>query len=1187
MCSPADDSQSLTYESIIESFVRQKSFKCHYDGCDKGFVNKSQLDSHISRRHAVKDNTQSGEPIDKSSHVRHQSLSAALNGIQQIPVISTSETSQPLTITTITTTSHTFPSITSTSDTKDQSQSSTISTTFPHIITTTTTTSPTVPTITTTTTTFRADSQWVDINNSSADIKGQLLTPSLDVICQTSNATTVVPSLPQTVTTFSADSQLVDITSDNDSDSDIELIGRVPAPKRPARNRSAVDIKPSLIDSIPLVPEIVNKAPLAVITLMSAGDELIRDIASGIRVVNKRKAPVDPRPAPKTTRITAPDLIPLHPCPYVSCRQTFKTRSLLSTHMLSVHNEHWRADQSFPCDKCHLKYSTGLALDSHQELAHPTASPDLIPCPYIVCHLTFTSQSLLSSHLQSVHSNKGWSAGQPTALRCHICQLKYTTLLAFNWHQALTHPKSVSTPVPTPKPIVDEWHHCSYAGCYEKYKTRLLVFIHMQDTHSYGTVNAWSAGERPADGIYLCDKCHLKYRTVLHLRMHQALAHPMAPELNVTNNNTGFTCEKCHKHFNRIVPFMAHECNEQSPVVLPLKAISKPTPTSGRHIPCDACGKFQSLTYESIIESFVRQKSFKCHYDGCDKGFATQSRLDSHISRRHAIDSSAQFGEPIGGSSHVRHQSLSVALDGIQQIPVINTADTSPPLTITTTTTTSSAGRQSVDNTCDTTSPDGHQLRPTNTTTSPTLPLITSTFDTKDQSQSSTISTTFPSFPHTITTTTATSSADRQWVDIKYNNNSSADIKGQPLTPSLDVINQTSNATTVVPSLPQTVITSSADSQLVDISSDNDSDFDIELIGRVPAPKRPARNRSPVDIKPSLIDSIPLVPEIVNKEPEAVITLTGAGNELIRDIAPGIRVVKKRKAPADPRLAPKTTRTRAPDLIPRHLCPYMGCLQTFRTKSLLSAHQALAHPKPTTTEKPSPDLMTCPFIVCLQTFTSQSLLSTHLQSVHSNEQWSAGQPAVLLCHICGLKYTTLMALNRHQASAHPKPVSPVSTPVPTPNPIMDEYHHCPYVGCNEKYKTRLLVFIHMQNTHSYGTVNEWAACDLPAATYMCDKCDLKYRLLLHIRVHRALAHPMAPELYESGFTCEKCHKRFNRIMPFMVHECNERPPPVRPLKAKPKPKPKPNLGRHIPCDACGKLFGSDSALENHKKDKKH
>ncbi|CAG2110682.1 unnamed protein product [Medioppia subpectinata] len=421
----------------------------------------------------------------------------------------------------------------------------------------------------------------------------------------------------------------------------------------------------------------------------------------------------------------------------------------------------------------------------------------------------------------------------------------------------------------------------------------------------------------------------------------------------------------------------------------------------------------QALTYESIFESFVRQKSFKCHYDGCDKGFATQSRLNSHISRRHAVEDNTQSGEPIGGSSHVRHQSLSAALDDRQQIPTITSTDLSLPLTITTTTTTSSADSQWVDNTLhnlitssDTgdqswsRAPDGRQQMPTITTTSlPPQPSIITTSTSRPDTNSSDITDQSMSratdvseqkseitaiSAQTITTTT-TSSPDRQSLDITLTNPSSADIKGESLT-ALNAIHQISKtATTVVPLLPQTITTSSADNQLVDIISDNDSDSDIELIGRVPAPKRPARNRSPVDIKPSLIDSKPLVPNIVKKAPEMDTKVTSAGNELIRDIAPGIRVVKKRKAPVDPRLAAKTTRATVPDLIPWYPCPYMGCRQTFNT---------------------------------------QSLLTTHMQSVHSWVEWSPDLSYP--CDKCDQKYSTGLALHNHQAVAHPKP-APITT----------------------------------------------------------------------------------------------------------------------------------------------------------------
>ncbi|CAG2120858.1 unnamed protein product, partial [Medioppia subpectinata] len=115
--------------------------------------------------------------------------------------------------------------------------------------------------------------------------------------------------------------------------------------------------------------------------------------------------------------------------------------------------------------------------------------------------------------------------------------------------------------------------------------------------------------------------------------------------------------------------------------------------------------------------------------------------------------------------------------------------------------------------------------------------------------------------------------------------------------------------TTTEPSLPTISTTSSPDSQSIDNKRHNDLDSDIGLIGRVPAPKRPARNRSPVDIKPSLIDSIPLVPEIVNLSPidikpvintspqesstvhnsPLITSTTGADNERSRELEPCIR----------------------------------------------------------------------------------------------------------------------------------------------------------------------------------------------------------------------------------------------------------------------------------------------------------
>ncbi|CAG2120104.1 unnamed protein product [Medioppia subpectinata] len=90
----------------------------------------------------------------------------------------------------------------------------------------------------------------------------------------------------------------------------------------------------------------------------------------------------------------------------------------------------------------------------------------------------------------------------------------------------------------------------------------------------------------------------------------------------------------------------------------------------------------QSLTYESIFESFADQKSFKCHYDGCGKSMSTQSRLDSHISRRHAIDGSAQSGQTIGNSSSDSRRTATTPEDSHQLRPQRRSITATPVLPV-------------------------------------------------------------------------------------------------------------------------------------------------------------------------------------------------------------------------------------------------------------------------------------------------------------------------------------------------------------------------------------------------------------------------------------------------------------------------------------------------------------------------
>ncbi|CAG2112427.1 unnamed protein product, partial [Medioppia subpectinata] len=311
---------SLTYEEIVnQSYDR---LKCDYENCGKSFFTQSRLNLHIRLRHAIKDNTQFGEPIGRSSHVRHQSLSAALDDRQQMQVITTTE-----------------------------------------------------------------------------------------------------PSLATTSTTFNPDSQSLDNKRHNDSDSDIELIGRVPAPKRPARNRSPVDIKPSLIDSIPLVPEIVNRSLI--------------DIKPVINTSPPESSTVHNSPLVTTTTGAGNERshelgLDIHRCPEsnTSNKETL-VPSTTTTTVISSGPTVASSEKPYKCDKCGQSYGRDRELKQHRELRHGVREPyrchqrdrrydkesqltahmrdnrsarvRRYRCPYPQCDRRFKSPRLLEEHRLRAH----------------------------------------------------------------------------------------------------------------------------------------------------------------------------------------------------------------------------------------------------------------------------------------------------------------------------------------------------------------------------------------------------------------------------------------------------------------------------------------------------------------------------------------------------------------------------------------------------------------------------------------------------------------------------------------------------------------------------------------------------------------------------------------------------------------
>ncbi|CAG2117252.1 unnamed protein product, partial [Medioppia subpectinata] len=447
-------SPSLTYEEIVnQSYDR---LKCDYENCGKSFYTQTRLDSHIRRRHAVEDNTQSGEPIDRSSHVRHQSLSAALGGRQQIPTI--------------------------------------------------TTTSLTVPTITTTTTTSSADSQWLDIkyNNliTSSDIRDQSKSRAPDGRQQMQAITTTDPSLTTIITTSSPDSQSMDNKRDNVWDSDIELIGRVPAFKRPARNRSPVDIKPSLIDSIPLVSETVNQSPIDIkpviistspresstvhnspfsTTTTGAGNERSHELASDIHRFPESNASNVETPVPSTTATTISGSGPTvasseRPYKCDKCGQSYGRDRELKQHRELRHG----VRESYPCDQCDRQYEKESQLAAHMRHNH-RARDRRYRCPYAQCERRFESPELLEEHRLRAHRH----------YRCDYkpCVMTYTTSHGLRAHQQWCWYRSDSRRTPSRSSShrsTDRIYRCNV--CPVKYTTRALLYDHTERAHKRRSV---------------------------------------------------------------------------------------------------------------------------------------------------------------------------------------------------------------------------------------------------------------------------------------------------------------------------------------------------------------------------------------------------------------------------------------------------------------------------------------------------------------------------------------------------------------------------------------------------------------------------------------------------------------------------------------------------------------------------
>ncbi|CAG2114885.1 unnamed protein product [Medioppia subpectinata] len=460
-----DDSRALThlYEWIDESFVRQKSVKCHYDGCDKGFATQNQLDLYIRQRHAIDGSAQFGE--------QH----SALDYIQHIPPINT--------------TGHSV---------------------YQTIFKNTTTSSP--------------GSQWVDntLHNliTSCDAGDQFRSRAPDGRQQmpTITATNPPPQLPIiTTSTSRPDRQSLDITLKNDSDSDIEFICRVPAPKRSARNRSPSDVKPKS-----LAPDINEKLPDGYIKLTTTRNEPKQDTAAGIQVDRRRESPsnVGPRSPAYGFR-----------CPFTGCGDWFQYCRQLKEHTKRCDRrpDCWQPVVTPPvreCQRCGLTFANVGLFHAHKNRCRrglsgikryfsdntttttttnttaTTRARDGYLCPHDGCDKTFETRRLFRKHSKSHRKCDKPREASPSP-------------------SVNAYPLADALPVTTHSSI---GYLCPYVGCHRGFTDQLLFYGHIQSVHIMSELYEPSATAHPADR-HQCSRCGNTFVSVRDLQDHQMFAH--------------------------------------------------------------------------------------------------------------------------------------------------------------------------------------------------------------------------------------------------------------------------------------------------------------------------------------------------------------------------------------------------------------------------------------------------------------------------------------------------------------------------------------------------------------------------------------------------------------------------------------------------------------------------------------
>ncbi|CAG2115443.1 unnamed protein product [Medioppia subpectinata] len=512
----------------------------------------------------------------------------------------------------------------------------------------------------------------------------------------------------------------------------------------------------------------------------------------------------------------------------------------------------------------------------------------------------------------------------------------------------------------------------------------------------------------------------------------------------------------------------------------------------------------QSLTYESILESFVRQLppngTFKCHYNECNKCFTTQSRLDEHKRRRHAVQDITPR-EPMISSTDVRDQSMTATDDGQQQPNAIPVANQSLP----TISTTSSPDSQSLDNTCDDDSDNDIKIVDTipAVNTGQTLPPLLN-----DHHLSATASLVNNPCLNSLNTNTGHTSADK------------------PLPTTGQTVIDLDTDLEVIDTIPEPIRATTEPAP----TAEHQTLSDQQLLNTSLVDHNPCLNtiNANTDRKSATDNQLPTTGQtVIDLPPTHVCRIDGCGLEFTIEytLIAHQRAVHKTTAPTvhfwyDTSGVGGNVSAGSPKPDAIHECKH--CHKTYVTKRELKKHRRTVH---LSDDKP----YGCAHNGCGLSFATIPELKRHRLSVHS----ATGRQ--YRCDGCAKTYHSKRRYDKHRLTVHSTATATeaehVSTSVAVtagPTPTVQSVYTCK--KCDKTFDTKPELKTHRRTVHSK-TAKQTVHSSPPAVTALAPHkphaclshgCGQSFTTISELKRHRLAVHCAKGRQYR----CEGCDKKY-------------------------------------------------------------